>query len=108
MLLYTNIFKQGELVSFEYDGETIQRKITYIGGDGTLHIQIDDRGDIVWSVSPENARPVVVVNPVPDSDDAAESEDPPKEKKKPIYLSLDTYAKVATVCIFGGLIISAS
>ena len=106
-------FKVGDWIEFDYMSTVAEREIKSIGEDGTLYVNITDGQE--WAVYPGVAR-------IPDSDPAEElndfrmgapesnseggDEDPPTDPPTEKFIDLDTYAKVATVIVFGGLILT--
>ena len=107
-------FKVGDRVEFNYMDKKVIRAVRSIGEDGTMYVDIYPDGSLSWAVHPSTARLVGA-----EAEDETEegnteelnnfrmgppeesAEDPPTTK----YVDLDTYAKIATVVIFGGLIL---
>ena len=107
-------FKVGDMVEFDYMAEKLQRVVRSIGDDGTLYVDIDEDGSLSWAVHPGTARQAgdppeaeegntEEVNNFRMGPPEESSEEEPTQKTK--YIDLDTYAKIATVIIFGGLIL---
>ena len=112
-------YKVGDKIEFDYMNGKLEREIQSIGSDGTLYVDIDDHGDLSWAVHPSMARRLFGMGATAEEEEeegnTEEPEDPvirrgaPREAENPPeagkYVDLDTYAKVATVVIFGGLIL---
>ena len=108
----------GDEIEFRYQDKMIKRKVTMIAEDGTMYVDLDSEGGVTWAVHPSNARRLFGSDPGPPAEsnpDPVENnppgrrrpqdplEEPQIEARK--LVDLDTYAKVATVVIFGGLIL---
>ena len=113
--------KVGDTIEFRYQDKMLKRVVNLIADDGTLYVDLDSRGDVTWAVHPSNARrlfgsndpvetPEVETNPPPPMPAGRRRpQDPPEEpeiEEAPL-VDLDTYAKVATVIVFGGLIMGS-
>ena len=108
-------FKVGDRVEFKYMDQKIIRAVRTIGEDGTMYVDIYPDGSLNWAVHPSMARLVGVEAEDPVEEGNTEevnnfrmgppesAEEEPTQKTK--YIDLDTYAKIATVIIFGGLIL---
>ena len=111
----------GDEIEFRYQDKMIKRKVTMIAEDGTMYVDLDSEGGVTWAVHPSNARrlfgsndpvetPEVETNPPPPMPAGRRRpQDPPEEpeiEEAPL-VDLDTYAKVATVIVFGGLIMGS-
>ena len=101
-------FKVGDMVEFDYMAEKLQRVVRSIGEDGTLYVDITEDGSLSWAVHPStasaaegNTEEVNNFRMGPPEESSSEQEEPNKTK----YVDLDTYAKVATAIVFGGLVL---
>ena len=102
-------FKVGDRVEFSYMDKKVIRAVRSIGEDGTMYVDIYPDGSLSWAVHPSTARLVGAEAEDPEEEELnnfrmgppEESSEEPKTK----YIDLDTYAKIATVIIFGGLIL---
>ena len=109
-------FKVGDWIEFDYMSTVAEREIKSIGEDGTLYVNIEDGKE--WAVYPGVARtpdsdPPEALNnfrmgpPESSSDSSEGNVDPPTDPPTEKLIDLDTYAKVATVIVFGGLILTS-
>ena len=107
----------GDTIEFRYQDKMLKRVVNLIAEDGTMYVDLDAGGDVTWAVHPSNARrlfgsdpePEVESNPPEDPPLPAGRRPPPEEpeiEEAPL-VDLDTYAKVATVVVFGGLIMGS-
>ena len=108
-------FKVGDRVEFSYMDKKVIRAVRSIGEDGTMYVDIYPDGSLSWAVHPSTAR-LVGATEAEDPAEEGNTEElnnfrmgPPEESsEEPTqtkYIDLDTYAKIATVIIFGGLIL---
>ena len=110
----------GDTIEFRYQDKMLKRVVNLIAEDGTMYVDLDARGDVSWAVHPSNARRLFGSND-PDPVETNPPEDPPMppgrrrpqdppeepEIEEAPLVDLDTYAKVATVIVFGGLIMGS-
>ena len=103
----------GDEIEFRYQDKMIKRKVNMIAEDGTMYVDLDSEGDATWAVHPSNARRLFGRDPEEETPDPIENNPPRRpedsleepEIEAPKLVDLDTYAKVATVIVFGGLIL---
>ena len=105
----------GDEIEFRYQDKMIKRKVTMIAEDGTMYVDLDSEGGVTWAVHPSNARRLFGGDPEEETPDPIENNPPGSRRPEdsleepeieaPKLVDLDTYAKVATVIVFGGLIL---